>query len=416
MPLWESLRIALRALGRNKMRTALTMLGVIIGVGAVITLVALGAGASQRVTSSISSLGTNLLTIMPGNPRIRFGGPGGPGGGAGTVTISLTEDDAKAIARRFPQSVAGVAPISRGGVTVKLGDKTYDTSVTGTTPDYRTVSNSPVEQGRFISQADVDGRLKVAVLGRTVVGQLLGSPVANPVDLNMQINRVAFRVIGVLKSKGSGGFGQDQDDVVLVPVSTALRRIFNRTYVSSINVEATSGATMDLATEQMSRLLRQRHHLHPPFPDNDDFSIRSQTGLLEAFQTATSTMTNLLAGVAAVSLLVGGIGIMNIMLVSVSERTREIGLRKAVGATSRDILLQFLIESCVIALVGGMIGVALGAIGSRVLGKVLDTSAVVTSQSVLLSVAVASAVGLFFGIYPAQKAAQLNPIEALRYE
>jgi len=411
MNLWQSVRLAWRELGRNKMRTGLTMLGVIIGVSAVITMVALGAGAGARVTASIASLGTNLLTVMPGNPKIRFGGPF-----AGGQVTTLTDDDAKAIARHFPQSVLAAAPQTRGGVTVKLGDKTWQTQLLGTSPAYRTVNNSPVERGRFISESDVDGRLKVAVLGPTVVGQLLGSDTADPLGLSVQINRVPFLVIGVLKTKGAGGFGQDQDDTVIVPVSTALRRVFNRTHLSSIGVEATSRESMDLATEQISRLLRERHHILPPYEDNDDFSVRSQTGLMEAFQTATGTMTNLLAGIAVVSLIVGGIGIMNIMLVSVSERTREIGLRKAVGATNRDIRLQFLIESCVIAGVGGLVGVGLGALAANLLGRAFQTDALITPQSVIASVGVAAATGLFFGIYPAQKAAQLSPIEALRYE
>jgi len=412
MNIWESMKLALRELSRNKMRTGLTMLGVIIGVSAVITMVALGTGASARVTESISSLGTNLLTVIPGNPKVRFGGPFA----GGQPVTTLTDDDAKAIVRRFPQTVAAVAPVARGSVTVKLGDKSWQTSLTGTTPDYRTVSNQPVSAGRFITQADVDGRIKVAVLGPTVVSQLMGSDQANPVGLDVQVNRIGFRVVGVLKTKGAGAFGQDQDDMVLVPVSTALRRVFNRTNVSTINVQTVSQDTMDLATEQVSRLLRERHHILPPYEDNDDFSVRSQTGLLEAFQTATGTMTRLLAGIAVVSLIVGGIGIMNIMLVSVSERTREIGLRKAMGATNRDIRLQFLIESCVIAGLGGLIGVGLGGLASMLMGKVLETTAIVTLQSVIASVAVAAATGLFFGIYPAQKASQLSPIEALRYE
>jgi len=407
--LWQSTRLAWRELGRNKMRTGLTMLGVIIGVSAVITMVALGTGASAKVSESIASLGTNLLTVTPGNPRIRFGGQMGTGS-------TLTEDDAKAIARHFPESITAVAPQSRGGVQVRLGDKTWQTQLIGTSPEYRTVNNSPVDRGRFISQSDVDGRLKVAVLGPTVVSQLMGSDTANPVEMNVLVNRISFHVVGVLKPKGSGAFGQDQDDVIIVPVSTALRRVFNRAYLSSIGVEAVSRADMDLATEQMSRLVRQRHHILPPYDDNDDFAVRSQTGLMETFQTATSTMTNLLAGIAVVSLIVGGIGIMNIMLVSVSERTREIGLRKAVGATSRDIRLQFVIESCVIAGVGGLVGVGLGALGANMLGRILQTNALITPQSVIASVGVAAATGLFFGIYPAQKAAQLSPIEALRYE
>ncbi len=412
MSIWQSLRIALRALGRNKMRTGLTMLGVIIGVAAVITMVALGQGASRRVTESISSLGTNLVTVMPGNPRIRFGGPGSEG----TVITTLTEDDAHAIATHFRDTVVAVAPSTRGGVTVKLGNKNYETSVIGTTPEYRTINNAPVDKGRFLSQSDVDGRLKVAVLGTTVVEQLAGDPKTDIVGMSIQVNRSAYRVVGILKTKGSGAFGQDQDDMVLVPVSTALRRIFNRDYLGSISIQAASRQANDLLIEQVSRLLRQRHHLLPPFPDNDDFVIRSQTNLLEAFQTATASMTSLLAGIAVVSLIVGGIGIMNIMLVSVSERTREIGLRKAVGATYRDILLQFIIESCVIAAVGGLLGVGAGVLGGLLLGKILNTPPVVTPQSVMLSVAVATAIGLFFGIYPARKAAQLDPIEALRYE
>jgi putative ABC transport system permease protein len=403
------MRLAWRELGRNKMRTGLTMLGVIIGVSAVITMVGLGTGAGAKVSESIASLGTNLLTVQPGNPMSRFGGQAGTGS-------KLTEDDAKAITHHFPQSVMAVAPQARGAVQVRLGDKTWQTQIVGTTPDYRSVNNAPVDRGRFITQSDVDGRLKVALLGPTVVDQLMGSYTANPVGMDVLVNRISFHVVGVLKSKGSGAFGQDQDDVIVIPVSTALRRVLNRTYLSSIGIEAASKGDMDLATEQMSRLLRQRHHILPPYDQNDDFNVRSQTGLMETFQTATSTMTNLLAGIAVVSLIVGGIGIMNIMLVSVSERTREIGLRKAVGATSRDIRLQFVIESCVIAGVGGLFGVGLGVLGANLLGRALQTNALITPQSVILSVGVAAATGLFFGIYPAQKAAQLSPIEALRYE
>ena len=409
MTLWESFRIAIRALSRNKLRTALTMLGIVIGVGAVITMVALGTGASARVTASISQLGTNLITVIPGSPELR-----GPMAGAAVTTLTLA--DSEAIAKSFTTSVAAVAPVVRGQVTVKLGAQNYLTNLIGTTPDYRAVDKETVQYGRFVTQGDVDGLLRVAVLGTTVVEELVGSRDANPVGLNVLINRVSYRVVGALKTKGSGVFGQDQDDIIIVPVTTALRRVFNRTYVSMIDVEATSGPMTDLAIEQISRLLRQRHHLLPPFPENDDFTVRSQTALMEAFQTATGTMTSLLAGIAVVSLIVGGIGIMNIMLVSVSERTHEIGLRKAVGATNRDILLQFLIESVVISGVGGLIGVGLGWAGSYGLGIALGTTAIITPQSIAIAVGVATAIGLFFGIYPARKAAQLSPISALRYE
>ena len=412
MNLWQSVRLAWRELGRNKMRTGLTMLGIIIGVSAVIAMVGLGEGASQKVTASISSLGTNLLTVMPGNPKLRFGGPGS----AGSQVTTLTEADAKTIARHFPQTVRDVAPTARGAVTLKYGNKNWSTTATGTTPEYRTVNNSPVQAGRFLAQTDVDGRLKVAVLGTTVVQQLTGDVNTNMVGETVLVDRSSYKVVGILKTKGAGGFGPDQDDQVIVPVSTALRRIFNRANLSTINIEAASRDAMDLATDQISRLLRERHHILPPYEDNDDFHIRSQTGLLEAFQTATGTMTSLLAGIAVVSLIVGGIGIMNIMLVSVSERTREIGLRKAVGATSKDVRLQFLIESCVISGAGGLLGIGAGALGASLLGSLLSTPAAITTASVIEAVGVATAVGLFFGIWPAQKAAQLNPIEALRYE
>jgi putative ABC transport system permease protein len=413
MNIWESLRVALRALGRNKMRTALTMLGIIIGVSAVITMVALGQGATQRVTSSISSMGTNLLTIMPGNSKIR---PGGPGGGGGSPTLTLVEADATAIRSRCSQTVTAVAPTARGSATVKYGDKSYSTSAIGTTPEYRTVNSSPVQTGRFLSQNDVDGRLKVAVMGTSVVEQLTGDAKTNLVGETVLLNHSAYKVIGILKTKGSGSFGQDQDDQVIVPVSTALRRLFNRTYLSTINVEAASQKTMDLATEQIQRLLRDRHHILPPYEDNDDFAVRSQAELMTMLTTATGTMTSLLAGIAVVSLIVGGIGIMNIMLVSVSERTREIGLRKAVGATSKDVRLQFIIEACVISGAGGLLGVATGVAGAHVLASLFNTAAAITMASVFEAVGVATGIGLFFGIWPAQKAAQLNPIEALRYE
>jgi putative ABC transport system permease protein len=356
-------------------------------------------------------MGTNLLTIMPGNPRLR----GGFGGGGLAIT-SLVIEDADAIEHNLKSTVSEVAPSARGGATVKMGNQNTQTSIMGTVPGYQSVNDATVGQGRFITTNDVRGRLKVAVVGTTVVGNLLGSPDANPVGMQIQINRIQFQIVGVLKSKGAAGFGQDQDDMVIIPVSTALRRVFNRTFLSNISVECTSPQKMDLATEQITALLRRRHHLQPPFPDNDDFAVRSQAALLQTFQSVTGTMTALLAGVAVVSLIVGGIGIMNIMIVSVTERTREIGLRKAVGATEQDIMAQFLTESFVVSVLGGLIGIAVGIGGSKMVGSMLGSATAVSVQAVVLSFVVAAAIGLFFGIYPARKAAKLHPIDALRYE
>jgi len=406
-----SFRVALRSLGCNKLRTGLTMLGVIIGVAAVIAMLAIGQGASESITKSISSMGTNLLTIMPGNPRLR----GGFGGGGQQIT-TLVIEDAGAIERNLTSTVRRVAPNTRGSATAKMGNKNTQTSIMGTVPEYQLVNDVTVRSGRFITTNDVRGRLKVAVVGTTVVSNLLGSPNANPVGMRVQINRIQFLIVGVLASKGTGGFGQDQDDTIIIPVSTALRRVFNRTYLSTIAVECVSPMKMDLATEQITALLRRRHHLQPPFPANDDFAVRSQAALLETLQSITGTMTALLAGVAVVSLIVGGIGIMNIMIVSVTERTREIGLRKAIGATERDIMAQFLTESFVVSVLGGLIGIVVGVAGSKLVGSTLGMQTAVSVQAVVMSFAVAAAIGLFFGIYPARKAAKLHPIDALRFE
>jgi len=408
---FEILKVALRSLAGNKLRTALTALGVIIGVGAVIAMLAIGEGAAQRITTSISSMGTNLLTVFPGNPRIRGGGPGG-----GQQITTLIAEDADAIQRNLRNTVSRVAPSARGSATVKMGNQNTQTSVVGTVPAYQDVNNAGVNSGRFITANDERGRLKVAVVGPTVVTNLLGSPDANPVGKNIEVNRIMFRIVGVLKSKGSAGFGGDQDDLIIVPLSTALRRVFNRTYLSTISVESSSRAKMDLASEQITALLRRRHHLRPPFPDNDDFGVRSQSALLEMSQSVTGTMTALLGGVAVVSLIVGGIGIMNIMIVSVTERTREIGIRKAVGATEHNIMTQFLAESLVVSVLGGAAGILAGYVGSVIVGHALGWPTVVRPHAVLLSFLVAAAIGVFFGIYPARKAAKLHPIDALRWE
>jgi putative ABC transport system permease protein len=371
-------------------------------------MVSLGEGAAAQVKSQMAQLGTNVLNVSAGNPSLHWGA----GGGA----THLTMEEAEAIRKKCKNTVSAVSPTYRGSGKVKFGDKTYDTSVMGVMPEYETVENTSVMAGHFIRQDDVDGRTKVALLGMTVAQNLASDSPTQLIGQQISIERVAFQVIGILTPKGSGGMGQDQDDVVLIPLSTALRRMFNRTYVHRISLSCVSEPAMDLAIEQITNLLRNRHHLRPPFPDNDDFAVRSQTQFMEMRTSVTSTMTNLLGGIAFIALIVGGIGIMNIMLVSVTERTREIGIRKAVGAAQGHILLQFLIESLVIAVVGGGIGIALGVGGSRLLSWRMGWATLVNPSSVIMAVVVSAAVGLFFGIYPAWKASRLNPIEALRYE
>jgi putative ABC transport system permease protein len=389
------------------------MLGIVIGVGAVIAMLAIGEGAQQNITSSISALGTNLLTIIPGSHRIR----GGFGGGGALIT-TLDPSDANAIKHNLEKTVAYVAPTVRGGATVKLAAKNTTTSCTGTLPEYSMINNAPIGKGRFITENDVTGRLKVAVVGTTVITNLLGSPSAEIIGKEIEINHIQFKVVGVLQTKGTTGFGQDQDDTIIIPLSTAMRRVFNQTYLNAISVQCRSPkvSEMDLASEQITALLRRRHHLRPPFPDNDDFSVRSQSAILETSQSVTGTLTALLGGVAVVSLIVGGIGIMNIMIVSVTERTREIGIRKAVGATGQDIMLQFLAESMVVSILGGLLGIGLGYAIAKIVGVTLGWNTVVRPHAVLLSFLVAAGIGVFFGIYPAKKAAELHPIDALRWE
>jgi putative ABC transport system permease protein len=410
--IWESIRIALRALRSNKMRTGLTMLGIIIGVGAVIAMVALGQGAAGQIKKQFESMGTNLLTVRSGTGRFR---PGGPGPGSGQ-SDSLTVADAEAIARKFPDTILAVAQVARGNGDVKLGSKSWSTSLFGVTADYATVAKLTVEDGRFISEQDERSRARVVVLGRSVIEQLKGDRKADMIGDTILVKRTRFRVVGILKERGSGGFGQDQDDLVIMPCQTAMRRVLNTTHLSEIDVSCRTEKDMDLATEQITSLLRQRHKVQPPYETNDDFNVRSPSQIQEALSATSKTMTTLLGGVALVSLLVGGIGIMNIMLVSVTERTREIGIRKAVGATNTDIMAQFLIEALVISVLGGAIGIILGGTTVALISHMTGWTSAIQVPVVVLSVLVSAGVGIFFGIFPAYRAAHLNPIEALRFE
>jgi len=426
MNIFECFRVAMRGLLSNKMRTALTMLGIIIGVGVVILVVAIGEGASKRITDTVNSLGTNLLTVSANRNRVRLNAATSSTAASGTTTTGaassngstnrLTLDDAKKIAENFTKTVDAVAPEADSGVQIRFGSVDANSQVIGTNLDYPYVKNVEVATGRFFTQDEVDGTLKVCVVGPTVVANLTGDAHNNIVGTDISINRQNFRVLGVLAPKGATSWGQDQDDVIVMPISTALRRVFNRQNLNDILVRCTTPAMMPLAQEQIANFLRNRHHLPPPYPDNDDFRIRSQTDLLETQQSVTGTMTMLLSLVAVISLVVGGIGIMNIMLVSVTERTREIGIRKAIGATPHDILLQFLIEAAIISLLGGLIGILLGVGGSHLLSAVAGWSTVVNFTAIIAAVVVSAGVGLFFGIYPASKAARLNPIDALRFE
>ncbi len=418
MDVSEQIRLALRALSVNKLRSALTMLGIIIGVGAVITLLSVGQGVQNLITSQLQSIGTNLLFVVAGNldsaSMMRSGSVGG-------LTLSL--EDADAIADPFDvPDVIAIAPEVMGGADVSYGKINLRVTVSGVTPAYSPVRNFPVAYGSFIDATDQNTRARVAVLGSDIAAKLFENG-AYPIGATIKINASPFKVIGVLESKGgSGGPGGNQDEVLMVPLSTAHERLFQRfrnyrgdPMVSVIYAQVTSEDRMEAAAQEIAELLRQRHDIR--FQDDDDFTVINQRDLLAIFGQITGVLTIFLGAIAGISLLVGGIGIMNIMLVSVTERTREIGLRKAVGAKRRDILIQFLIESVTLALLGGALGIILGAAGAFGISRLQsDLTAVVTGQSVLLATGFSAAVGLFFGIYPATRAAKLNPIEALRYE
>jgi putative ABC transport system permease protein len=406
----QALRIALRSLKVNKLRTALTMLGIMIGVAAVIAMVSVGTGAQARVAEQIQSLGSNLIIAMSGSTN-----QAGVRLGQGSQT-TITEDDAAAIAREVP-AVQVAAPSSRGNAQVVYGNLNWSTGIQGVTADYFEARDWPVDLGRPILQEDVDGATKVALLGQTTAGNLFGE--ADPLGQIVRIKKVPFTVVGLLSRKGQSSWGQDQDDVILIPLSTAKKKVLgvsqaNARSVGSISIKIRPDEDMTEAEAQIRGLLRQRHRLQPY--QDDDFWLRNLSEVLQTQEESSKVMTYLLAAIASVSLLVGGIGIMNIMLVSVTERTREIGLRMAVGARARDILTQFLVEAVTLSLIGGVIGILLGIGGSNAISTLAEWRTVLSPSAILLAFGFAAAIGIFFGFYPARKASRLDPIEALRYE
>jgi len=410
MNVWASARIAVRALRVNKLRSALTMLGIVIGVGAVITMVAVGAGAQARVAEQIQSLGSNMIIVLSGS--ITAGGV--PMGSGSQLTIA--EDDAWAIQREI-RTVTAAAPTSRGSAQIVYGNLNWATSVQGVTGEFFSAREWDVADGRLFSQEEIEGAAKVALIGQTVAGNLFGD--SDPLGQVIRIKNVPFGVIGVLQRKGQTTFGQDQDDTVLIPLSTAKRKVLgssqaNARAVGSIAVKVGDARAMPDAEQEIRGLLRQRHRLQT-FQE-DDFGIRNLTEVLQSQEASSRVLTWLLAAIASVSLLVGGIGIMNIMLVSVTERTREIGLRMAVGARGGDILVQFLVEAVTLSLLGGVLGIALGLGGSYAIAYFAQWRTLVSVQAVAVAFLFSAAVGVFFGFYPARQASRLNPIDALRYE
>jgi putative ABC transport system permease protein len=405
----QTLRVALRAITRNKLRAFLTTLGIVIGVGAVIAMMAIGAGAKARVEEAFAAMGTNVLIILPGSTS-----SGGVRGGFGSMP-TLTWDDLAAI-RNDVATVKMAAPTMRSSMPVVSEDNNWTTSVTGTSPDYFDIRNWPIALGVSITQADVDGGTKVIVLGQTVVEKLYG-PNADPVGQAVRVGSTPFQVVGVASKKGQSATGQDYDDAAFIPFTTFAHKVqggLGKYLQGQVMVAATSSDTTSRAQQDITAVLRDRHHLAPG--DDDDFSIRNLSEIAGAQQQGTETMTMLLASVAAVSLLVGGIGIMNIMLVSVTERTREIGIRMAVGAEPHHILTQFLIEALSLSVAGGLIGVAAGVGTALWLAGRFKWPMLIQPDVITVSVGFSALVGIVFGIYPARKASQLDPIDALRFE
>jgi len=389
----ESIRIALRALWVNKIRSGLTMLGIIIGVGAVIAMVGIGNGASKSITDQIQGLGSNLLTVYPGQ------------------SDSLTSKDVSVLEQG--QYVQAVAPIASSNAQVVFGSSNAFVNIYGTTGSYLDVRNTSLSRGRFFTQEELADYKRVAVVGPTVVENLFGSADTNIIGKSIKVNNVPFQVIGITESQGSSGF-MNNDDLIIIPITTAQLRLTGDKSVRQILVKAVSEDSMDIAQMEITSLLRNAHKLSAA--QEDDFAISNQADILETMEGVTQTLTMLLGGIAAISLVVGGIGIMNIMLVSVTERTREIGIRKAIGAREIDILYQFLIEAVILSVMGGAIGILIGGGGSIIIAKLIGMTSVISLSSVIIAVTFSALIGIVFGVFPAKKASSLNPIDALRYE
>ena len=404
----STFQIALRALWVNKMRSFLTMLGIIIGVGAVITMLAVGTGASEKIAEQIASIGSNLIMVVPGSVTqggIRMGGGS---------TSTLTKDDAEAIEKEC-SAVSAVAPILNSSAQVVYGNQNWSTGVYGTSPGILDVKDCALVAGRNFVDQEIRSATKVCLLGQTVVDNLFGG--IDPIGQIIRIKKVPFTVIGILETKGQSIIGQDQDDVIYIPLTTAQKKIVGRStpgMVRSIMVKARSAEDLSLAEKQVTELLRQRHRTGGN--KEDDFTVRNLTQMMQMAEQAAKVMTILLGAIASISLLIGGIGIMNIMLVSVTERTREIGIRMAIGAKSWDIRIQFIIEALTLSMIGGIFGITLGVTGSAILSAVAGWPTIVSPLSIIMAFGFSGLIGVFFGFYPAYKASLLNPIDALRYE
>jgi len=404
----STVKIALRALWVNKMRSFLTMLGIIIGVGAVITMLAVGTGASEKISQQIASVGSNLIMVVPGSIT-----QGGIRMGSGSHS-TLTRDDAEAIEKEC-SAVSAVAPILNTAAQAVYGNQNWATGIYGTSPGILEVKDCALVAGRNFTDQDIRSATKVCLLGQTVVDNLFGG--IDPIGQIIRIKKVPFTVIGILETKGQSIIGQDQDDVIYIPVTTAQKKIVGTSIpgmVRVIMVKARSAEDMSLAEKQVTELLRQRHRSGPN--KEDDFTVRNLTQMMQVAEQSAKVMTILLGAIASISLLIGGIGIMNIMLVSVTERTREIGIRMAIGAKTWDIRIQFIIEALTLSMIGGIFGITLGVTGSSILSAVAGWTTIVSPLSIILAFGFSGMVGIFFGFYPAYKASLLNPIDALRYE